>query len=345
MMVWAGLPLSGWAQSEEYEIPVSIDEVFDQAVDLYDQWVPEDIKDQFDAPTREAWGLFWNQVQQSLETGSLDDLTWMTPYVESALEFLESSPSTQGYADWLRQRADYFDMAKNVSGLIAVPGVTPTPEPRAPRHVLRAAPPARRAPIPATVAKYRQVYVQSAKSWERKLKDRPKPARAGELIPTIKSAFSEEGVPEQWVWMAEVESSLNPSAISPVGAVGLFQFMPATAKRFGLKTQPKDERLVPEKSARAAARYLKVLYKQFQSWPLSLAAYNAGEGRVSKKLAASSVKTFEAIENTLPLETQMYVPKIMALVALREGIDPLSLPGPTVERRLRNPIMVTARLP
>ena len=155
----------------------------------------------------------------------------------------------------------------------------------------------------------------------------PKNAKA--LVPALKDAFRSEGVPAPWVWLAEVESTMNPSAKSPVGAVGLYQFMVPTAQRFGLQTSPVDERLVPEKSAHAAAKYLKVLHKQFNSWPLALAAYNAGEGRVGRLLKSSSVKTFEGIESSLPVETQMYVPKVMATVALREGVDPEKLPAPT----------------
>jgi membrane-bound lytic murein transglycosylase D len=171
--------------------------------------------------------------------------------------------------------------------------------------------------------------VRSPNTWKNKLAGRPMPPNAEALVPSLKNAFRSEGVPVPWVWLAEVESTMNPSAKSPVGAAGLYQFMVPTAERFGLKTRPVDERLVPEKSARAAAKYLKVLYKQFNSWPLALAAYNAGEGRVGKLLKKSSEKTFEAIENSLPVETQMYVPKVMATVALREGVDPTKLPAPT----------------
>ncbi|MCX6998422.1 MAG: transglycosylase SLT domain-containing protein, partial [Kiritimatiellaeota bacterium] len=89
-----------------------------------------------------------------------------------------------------------------------------------------------------------------------------------------------------------------------------------------------DERLVPEKSARAAARCLRALYGQFGSWPLALAAYNAGAGRVGRALQKDATGTFEQIAGQLPLETQMYVPKVLATVALREAVNPAALPAP-----------------
>ena len=143
------------------------------------------------------------------------------------------------------------------------------------------------------------------------------------LIPQLKKVFREEGVPTPLVWIAEVESSLNPRARNPVGAAGLFQFMPATAKRYNIKLEPLDERKDPSKSARAAARYLKFLYGEFHSWPLAIAAYNAGEGRVQRTLDASKTKTFEAISADLPVETRMYVPKVSAVINLRERVENL----------------------
>ena len=141
-------------------------------------------------------------------------------------------------------------------------------------------------------------------------------------MPRLRAAFVTEGVAPELAWLAEAESSLNPAARSPVGAKGLFQFMPDTAKAMGLGTFLPDERSDPDKSARAAARYLKLLHGKFGEWPLALAAYNAGEGRVARLLAARRTKSFAGIADALPAETRMYVPKVCALVALRTGVSP-----------------------
>ncbi len=138
------------------------------------------------------------------------------------------------------------------------------------------------------------------------------------MIPRLKKIFIKEGVPQQWVWMAEVESALNPRARSSAGAVGLFQLMPGTARRFGLQTTPLDDRMEPEKSAGAAAQYLKFLRQEFGCWSLALAAYNAGEGRVKEIMKKRKARTFNEVERYLPSETRAYVPKVMAIVALRE---------------------------
>ena len=144
---------------------------------------------------------------------------------------------------------------------------------------------------------------------------------AVDLMPRLRAAFVVEGVPPELAWLAEAESSLNPAARSPAGAKGLFQFMPDTAKSMGLGTFLPDERTDPEKSARAAARYLRTLHGRFGNWALALAAYNAGEGRVGRTLVAKHATTFTAIADALPAETRMYVP-VCALIATRAGVTP-----------------------
>lgn len=180
--------------------------------------------------------------------------------------------------------------------------------------------------LPDRWAGFGQLPASAGREWPRLFE--PAPASAGlvdvetlpvqRLVPRLRKAFEAEGVPEKWIWVAEVESTFNPRARSLAGAAGLYQLMPATARRFGLRTFPFDDRLVPEKNARAAARYLKTLYQQFESWPLALAAYNAGEGRIVREMKKRGARTYGEIVRHLPLETQVYVPRVMATAALRE---------------------------
>ncbi|MEO6875591.1 MAG: lytic transglycosylase domain-containing protein, partial [Opitutaceae bacterium] len=149
-----------------------------------------------------------------------------------------------------------------------------------------------------------------------------------ELMPTLRAAFVAEGVPPELAWLAEAESTLDPEAESPVGARGLFQLMPATARSLGLSTTLPDERTNVEKSARAAAHYLRTLHGKFGDWPLAFAAYNAGEGRVRRLLAAHSAHTFADISAALSNETRMYVPKVCATIAVRTGVSPAKLAAP-----------------
>jgi membrane-bound lytic murein transglycosylase D len=116
-------------------------------------------------------------------------------------------------------------------------------------------------------------------------------------------------------------SSFDPRVRSPAGAAGLFQLMPATARRYRLKTTwPRDQRLQPEPSARAAAQYLNYLHGRFKDWRLALAAYNAGEGTVQDLLTRQKAHSYDAIASRLPAETQMYVPKVEATLLRREGL-------------------------
>jgi len=319
--------VSFWALADDE------DELFDQLYDMGAQftedYLPEDIEERFDLPSYEDWKLFWRQITDALQSDSFEDLAWIRPEVEEALQYLRVIPATRPYADWLMQRLDYCDMAQYAVKAVPVEKTKPVVRPRTPQRRIISPPSPTKPVISQVVNQRRSTVVQSPQLWKKKLSSRPKPAQAEALVPRIKKVFSSEGVPPQWVWLAEVESSMNPNAKSPVGAKGLFQLMPATAKRFGLKLSPVDERTNPEKSARAAAQYLKILHKQFGAWPLVLAAYNAGEGRVGKLLKKNQTKSFDKIAPDLPVETRMYVPKVMAVVELREGVNPATLPAPS----------------
>jgi membrane-bound lytic murein transglycosylase D len=108
----------------------------------------------------------------------------------------------------------------------------------------------------------------------------------------------------------------------------MFQLMPATARTEHLSLWPFDQRYQPDKSAHAAARYLRDLRNHYGDWQLALAAYNAGEGRVDKLLKQHKAGRFDAIAKWLPAETQMYVPKVEETIRLREGLALTDLKAP-----------------
>lgn len=134
-------------------------------------------------------------------------------------------------------------------------------------------------------------------------------------FPYFDKALEENNLPEELKIISVLESALNPNAVSPAGAVGLWQFMPATASHYGLNYNSNlDERRDPTKSAQAAARYLKKLYSIYGDWAVSLAAYNAGPTRINNAIKSAGGQTdFWAIRKYLPRETQNYVPKYIAL--------------------------------
>lgn len=143
-------------------------------------------------------------------------------------------------------------------------------------------------------------------------------ARYGDYQNTLGRILVEEQVPIELLAVAFVESRFNPLAMSPKGARGIWQLMPATAERYGLTVEPlNDHRTHPEHSTRAAARYLRDLYRQFGDWKLALAAYNWGEGRVQRVINKTGLRDFDemARRGLLPLETRQYVPAVMAIWA------------------------------
>lgn len=156
--------------------------------------------------------------------------------------------------------------------------------------------------------------------------------RSALYVPLIEQELNKAALPKALIRLAMIESGFNPSAYSPAGATGLWQFMPTTAKSYGLRIDSWiDERRNPEKATKAAISYLSALYKQFGDWQLAVAAYNAGEGKISRGLEKYKVKNFWELaeKNYLPLETKRYVPKLIAAIIIahepkRYGFQPVA---------------------
>jgi hypothetical protein len=163
--------------------------------------------------------------------------------------------------------------------------------------------------------------------------------RVQQLRETIEPVLRQEGVPSELSAIVLVESGGLTTALSPKGARGVWQFMPDTARRYGLVVSAgRDERLDIMKSTRAAARYLRDLYQQFGDWQLAFAAYNAGEQAVGQAMDRVGQRTFFAIQRALPQETRNYVPAVLNAIALLgsspERIQPSVNSGRSAKARL-----------
>lgn len=160
----------------------------------------------------------------------------------------------------------------------------------------------------AVVKGYIRTYVQSKTE-----KTRVMLGKRLTYFPLFEEKLKEHGLPADLKYLAVVESALNATAVSRVGATGLWQFMPYTGKDYDLlQNSAVDERSDAVKSTEAAVLYLKHLYKQYNDWALALAAYNSGPGRVNAAIKRAHSRDFWKIQPFLPKETQNYVPAFIA---------------------------------
>ena len=169
--------------------------------------------------------------------------------------------------------------------------------------------------------------------------------RLDQLRPLLIPILEDEGIPQEIAAVVVVESGGRSTALSPKGALGLWQLMPDTARRYGLVVTPaRDERLDVERSTRAAAHYLRDLYQQFGSWPLALAAYNAGEQRVQRAVERAGTPDFIQLSSLrlLPQETRNYVPAVLSAMQLL-GVSRLPVePRQTAKQNDSNGIIFAA---
>ena len=141
--------------------------------------------------------------------------------------------------------------------------------------------------------------------------------RANRYFPELAPILKEEGVPLDLLYLACIESTLNNRALSPAKAAGFWQFMPSTAKEYGLEVSDTvDERYDVAKSTRAACRYLKSAYKKYGNWESAAASYNGGQGRISSELASQKAQT--AYDLWLVDETSRYMFRLLAMKMIME---------------------------
>ena len=273
----------------------------DDLAQSIEKWMRENLDERIlealDQIDQERVRQFFTELQRRFEGTSIYDLGSLKETASRLLPVLQQFDETHPYAVWLQTHLDYLDTADEL------------------RREAKPVPSKAGAPAPLPLP---SIQLQRT-VWTKQLEKRPLPRLAQTYVPRLKQIFTAERIPPQLVWLAEVESSFDPSARSPAGAAGLFQLMPATARTLNLAASPLDERLQPEKNAQAAARYLRSLHAHYGDWRLTLAAYNAGETRVDKLLKKYNAHSYEAIASRLPAETQMYVPKVEATLRKREG--------------------------
>jgi membrane-bound lytic murein transglycosylase D len=176
------------------------------------------------------------------------------------------------------------------------------------------------------VRKWLRVYgVKERAGFQRKL-DRGEAYR--DMVERI---LVEEGMPPQLYYLALVESGFSAHAESHASAVGMWQFMPGTGRRYGLRSDMvSDDRRDPVQATRAAARHLKDLYRRFGSWYLAMAAYNAGPERVARAVRKARTRDYWELakRRMLPLETLNYVPKFLAAVVIGQHPEEFGLRQP-----------------
>ncbi len=149
----------------------------------------------------------------------------------------------------------------------------------------------------------------------------------------LKKEARDNGLPEEISYLVMLESGADPEARSPANALGMWQFMPATARSYGLRVDKwVDERLDPQKSTRAAMLYLKDLYGQFGCWRLAISAYNSGENKLNKVLRQEDAEEYYEISSSprLKKETKEFFPKFLALATIAKNPSKYGFP-PLVE--------------
>ena len=235
-----------------------------------------------------------------LTTPAITAITQDTIYSINATSYHEAKALTNLFTDTTANKAHVYDTAN----LSASNEVVETKVVKAPTVRLN-----------SNATKFVKDYVSKNSICLSKIKE-----RSDNYFTVMDKVFSSYNLPLQLKYLAVVESELKLKAVSHVGAVGLWQLMPGTAKELGLKVGSKyDERRLCYKSTKAAAIYLNDLYKQFGDWLLVIAAYNSGPGPVYSAIKKSGSRNFWRLQQYLPTETKLHVKRFIGTHYYFEG--------------------------
>jgi len=217
-----------------------------------------------------------------------------------------------------------------IAAACAPPGRVPLEAPAAAR--LPQTTSARETVAPRTAAGFACEPQPRVDAWEHRLRSQRELleateqglARGAAYLPALRRIMEDAGVPSSLALLPVVESGFWPDARGRLGERGLWQLSGSTARRFGLVVdRRRDDRLHPDRSTAAAARYLHYLHRRYGEWPLAIAAYNAGERRIDRALAREPGSTFWELAELgyLPHASRDYVSRFLAVVRLSNSAD------------------------
>jgi len=276
-----------------------------------------------DAPTLVDEALDYYQVSQDL---------WQKGELESALEALDQAYylilqiETNADPKWIQQREDLrFMISKRILEIYASRNIVVNGEHKA---------------IPMDINRHVQREIDLfTKGAERKFFANAY-RRSGRYRQAMVESLKKAGLPVELSWLPLIESGFIVNALSRARALGLWQFIPSTGYKFGLKRNFHiDERLDPEKATRAAIAYLNELHRIFGDWTTVLAAYNCGEGRVLRVIRQQNVNyldNFWDLYQRLPRETARYVPRYLATLHIINDLEKYGLDGIQVDPHLES---------
>ncbi len=298
------------------------------ANDIANTTPPDNTSNIPDTPEKDAQTL----VDEALDYYQVSQELWQKGELENALEALDQAYylilqiETNADPKWIQQREDLrFMISRRILEIYASRNIVVNGEHKA---------------IPMDINRHVQREIDLFTKGAEKKFFANSYRRSGRYRQPMIEALKKAGLPVELSWLPLIESGFIVNALSKARALGLWQFIPSTGYKFGLKRNFHiDERLDPEKATRAAVAYLSELHRIFGDWTTVLAAYNCGEGRVLRVIRQQNVNyldNFWDLYQRLPRETARYVPRYLATLHIVNDLEKYGLDGIQVDPPLES---------